>query len=142
MTPAGWSLGVYIGLPVTVVVALVCIGWIWFWLAGPSEGHSVSLFGLIALAAALAVAGIAYWPWDPSFHRWYHVEGTVTAVASRTISDDNHMMNQRFVVLIDGRSYGVDDTRAALLRGGDHVSLMCKKEWAYRAKFGWVCNWD
>lgn len=144
----GPTLGVWIGLPITILALLIglvlIVGALYCIFNGYNEydGASLSLGGgvLIVLATAI-IAGICYWPWDGSFHSVYRVHGTVTQVASRQISDGKGM-STRYVFVIDGQPYGVDDTRAALTRVGDTVTLKCTKEYVYQSVPGWACNWD
>jgi len=72
----------------------------------------------------------------------YHaVNGKVDAVASRMIADGK-AMSTRYVFQIDGQEYGVDDTRAALVKPGDKVNLNCTKEFVWGStNNGWACNW-
>lgn len=52
-------------------------------------------------------------------------------------------MSTRYVVVIEGQPYGVDDTRAALLKVGDSVSLLCTKEFVWGSNNnGYACNWN
>lgn len=146
VTPAGWSLGVYIGLPAAILVLLIGLAILAAGLAGydadmDARGMVISA-GVGIVVFTLAIAGLAFWPWQPSFHRYYEVRGTVQDVSKRLISDGNGGMAERYVVRIDGRPYGVDDTRASLVHKGDTVDLKCKKEYVWQSQPGWACNWN
>lgn len=82
------------------------------------------------------------WPLDMSYHHQYRVTGTITHIASR-LKEHGSGMSQRYVFSIKGlpSGYGVDDTRAALKKVGDHVDLMCQKEYVYNSISGYSCNW-
>jgi hypothetical protein len=148
VTPDRWTLGVTLGLPIAIILsALLLIAVIW--LAGyglyQGDGDKVYLGGLIAffLIIVVGISLFAFWPYKASYHRYYHVTGAVTQVGNRLISDDaTKTMSQRFVLVIDGISYGVDDTRASLVKVGDHVDLMCSRDYQFASKSGWVCNWN
>jgi len=94
---------------------------------------------LSPILAAILFLGILF-PYDLDYHRYVVVQGKVEQVASRQISDGK-AMSQRYVVILNGRPYGVDDTRAALLKAGDDVTLSCIKDYQWAAESGWVCNW-
>lgn len=145
-TPDGWSLGVYIGLPVAVFFVVVCLviiaGSVYFAKTGDEEtGCAGIIVGTVGLAVTLAITGFTYWPWGSQWHRWYKVDGQVQAIGNRQISDGN-AMSMRYVFRIAGEDYGVDDTRATLVKVGDTVHLKCKRDWVYNSQSGWVCNWN
>jgi hypothetical protein len=108
-----------------------------------SEGEGGIAAGSLIFAlvlVALAASPIGYYPYDSEYHQWRSVSGEVQDVSSRLIGG-NKTVSQRFVVKIDGHAFGVDDTRASLLKKGDTVSLRCKREWQYAAESGWACRW-
>jgi hypothetical protein len=46
------------------------------------------------------------------------------------------------VFKINGQQYGVDDTRAALVKVGDTVNLNCTKQFVFGStNNGYACNW-
>lgn len=147
MTPLGPTLGVYIGLPVTILflligVALLAGGW---YCAATDRNDNGGAYvfmgtGVVGMLVTALVAGFVWWPWAPSFHTVYRVHGQVSSVGSRQISDGTSM-STRYVFMIDGHQYGVDDTRAALTKPGDTVTLTCTKQYVWRAEAGWACNW-
>lgn len=145
-----WSLGTLIAFPIGVLFTLLLVAAVVFAAYKRNncdrfdkDGFTMLLaFSSIALLfAAVATAGLMF-PYNSEFHQWRHVSGTVDKVSSRVISTGDSSISQRFVVVIDGRAFGVDDTRAALLEKGDHVDLACKKEWQYAADSGWGCRWS
>jgi hypothetical protein len=69
------------------------------------------------------------------------VSGKVEQIASRQIADGKGM-SERFVFKINGQQYGVDDTRAALVKVGDTVNLNCTKQFVFGStNNGYACNW-
>lgn len=149
-----WSLGTLVGLPVAIVVAvaLVAVGaWCWRKASDPaiqdldeSELRWFLALPMFVTAATIAVAIVSplgMYPYDSEFHQWRDVTGTVERVESRQIADDNGM-SERYVFVIDGQPFSVDDTRAAVANKGDTVSLRCKREWQYAAASGWACRWS
>lgn len=144
-----WSLGTLIAFPIGVLCILLLIVAVVFAAYKRSNSsqydrdafNMLLVFSSIALLlAAVATAGLMF-PYNSEFHQWRHVSGTVDKVGSRVISTGESSISQRFVVVIDGQPFGVDDTRASLLKPGDHVDLACKKEWQYAADSGWGCRW-
>lgn len=97
--------------------------------------------GLVALLVTVAIFLWAMWPFNSEYHQWRAVNGTVEKISSRMVSSDSSM-SQRYVVVIDGQAFGVDDTRASLLKKGDKVSLKCKRDFVFQSTSGWVCNWN
>lgn len=143
-----WSLGVLVGLPVvlTIVIGGLIIGGLCIrrWLNGHSDDE-VALAGFGALALAFItglIYGIAMIPWSAEYHQWRPVAGQVQQVDSRLVeTSSGDGVRERYVVVIDGRPYAVDDTRAALLKTGDQVSLMCIREWEWASDPGYACRW-
>lgn len=147
-----YTLGVLIGLPLVGVLVAVCAGLaVAFWRAGRKDANERDFLygcaiGCIGVALVAVVAtGFFMWPWKAEYHRWAAVEGKVTTVSSRLLPGASSGTEQKFVVVLDshpGVAYGVQDTRAALLRPGDEVSLRCKRSYQYQAESGWDCRWN
>lgn len=154
-----WSLGVLIGVPLAALLFLVVVGWgaVMFALGMRRKktgyGNSARMVRdpyliwsgvAIAVVGGLIVAGgfvFAMWPFNSQFHQWRSVHGTVQQISSRLIASDKSM-SQRYVVVIDGQQFGIDDTRASLLHKGDQVSLKCKREYQFQSVSGWACRWN
>jgi hypothetical protein len=130
-----------------IILAIVLIVALGFLVAGLPYGWD----GLVPTATGVALAlfggGIWFastWPFKYDYHHWVTKQGAVTQVSSRIISKDDEVSQRFVVVLADGGTYGVDDTRAALLKSGDQVRLKCKKEYEWgtaEASQGWGCKW-
>lgn len=140
-----WSLGILIAMPLGILFTIVFL-WGAFMIRRNDRRNNDDIFypvglGLIVLALISAICTVCLsFPYNSEYHQWRPVSGTVQQVSSRLVGSGK-TVNQRFVVLINGQPFGVDDTRASLLKPGDHVDLVCKKEWQYAAKSGWGCNW-
>ena len=144
-----WGSFVGAGALALLAVALLAgAALLWRWhgttMRGGDGDWGMSLaftIGMVVCAIpALFGAFYVLWPFDWDYLSWHRVDGKVEQVASRQVSDGK-AMSQRFVLVIDGRPYGVDDTRAALVKAGESVTLACKKEYQYAAESGWACNW-
>jgi hypothetical protein len=135
-----WSLGVLIGLPVLIVVTLLLVGFAAFAFSESEVGIAVGTLFAAVVILGIAASPLGYYPYDSEYHQWRTVHGTVQTVSSRMIAADK-AMSQRFVVQIDGQPFGIDDTRASLIKAGDTVTLRCKREWQYAADSGWACRW-
>ena len=145
-----WSLGTLIGLPVGIIVTVA------FLAAGaylirtsrrndafdPGEmlvfGGTSTLIGAVILGLLLSPLGM--YPYDSEYHQWREVSGTVERIESRQIADGNGM-SERYVFVIAGQPFGIDDSRAAVAEEGDTVTLRCKREWQYASESGWGCRW-
>jgi hypothetical protein len=103
------------------------------------------LIGVPVIALLCVGAWLLFsWPLSYEYHHWIPVKGSVTQTNKRLNSCGDGCVEQRFVAVINGQPYGIDDTRASLLKPGDKVSLRCKKEYVYgtpRGSHGWACNW-
>lgn len=149
---AHWTLGVLIGIPVTVAAVglLLWIGQVLKRVQARERDKPYGdeplarVFKWVARAAALALlvgVAIGMYPWSAPYHQFRPVSGTVDSVSSRFISSGDSGTTQNFLVVIDGKPYRVDDTRAAGLKAGDHVDLMCVKSWQWSAAPGQICRW-
>jgi hypothetical protein len=104
-------------------------------------------FMAVGTAGALATVVVwlwAMWPLKYDYHHWVEKSGRVEKISNRLVSGGEGVVNQRFVVVLHGQPYGIDDTRAALLHVGDPVHLRCKKEHQFFQPYaadGWACRW-
>lgn len=154
------SAGLLFGVPVAVLVVIVCLALaavVWVKTlpherkGGYGNYRYDGLGGVILGAFGVAIVtvlltALLMWPWKYDYHHWVDVQGTVQKVSSRLVSaGDKGGSNQRFVVVLNGKAYGVDDTRASLLKVGDPVKLRCKKEYEWGSSLsanGWACKWN
>lgn len=136
------SMGLWLGLPIAGIIVVICIAVCCaFALTKPYDwGLGFTISAVIGIATILGT-GFAMWPWKHDYHYYVPVSGKVTQTNSRFISTDSGV-SQRYVVVINGQPYGVDDTRASLLKEGDFVKLRCKKEFDWGSSDqGWACKW-
>lgn len=143
------SLGLALGTPIAALFVLAGL-FVAFvaWNARESEYRDGWRMGVACGIGGALLAIVIYlfcmWPLKHDYHFWVPVQGKVEKISSRLVSaGDKGGSNQRFVVVIKGQPYGVDDTRAALLSVGDTVNLKCKREfeWGSSAN-GWACRWN
>jgi hypothetical protein len=105
-------------------------------------GKLLAICAGIVLLIMVAISLVGYYPYRADYHRWYHVSGIVTESGNRLIpSSDGKSVQQRVVLVINKQPYGVDDTRATVVKSGDYVDLSCKKEFQFNGVSGWACNW-
>jgi hypothetical protein len=104
-------------------------------------GTGLCFIGVALILALFPLIGWLQIGFNPEYMAYRHVEGNVEQVASRQIAEKGGM-SQRYVVVIDGRPYAIDDTRAALLKAGDHISLQCVREFDWGSTDnGYACKW-
>ena len=109
-------------------------------------GFAAKAFGGVGLAIAalmigLPLIGLALVGFNGDYMAYKPVSGQVEQVASRQIASGK-AMETRYVFQINGQPYGVDDTRAALVKTGDTVNLNCVKEFVWGStNNGYACNW-
>lgn len=142
-----WKLSFLIGVPsiaLVLVIAIVLTVLIRRW----ADDGDVALLGiggtwLFALFIAVPVFFMTAFPVNAEYLQWRPVDGTIQSIDKRLIGGDGGM-SERYVVSIDGYDvpYSIDDTRAATLREGDDVSLMCTREWQWAAVDGYACRWN
>ena len=151
-----WTLAVLIWLPIAGLLILVALVFGILFLRGALQQRrsfyeDTAEYYMGAGVCLLLVLGLAIgtawgmWPWKAEFHRWQEVNGHVETVSSRFLPGANSGTEQKFVVVLDshpGQPYAIQDTRAALLRKGDQVSLRCKRTYQYQSDSGWDCRWN
>ncbi len=140
-----WHLGYIIGVPVLALFTLVCLsvsvyGVVsWCRRGGVDGGFIGGIFGVFGIGLAVLLV-VSVWPLDTSFHKYYPVTGKVEKIESRFLAAGK-ATTQRFVVVLDGKPFAIDDTRATLVQVGDEVRLMCSREYQYAGVAGWACEW-
>jgi hypothetical protein len=147
---ATMTLDAIIGFIALGICLLLCLGGLGIGVLNLSDGRGYG-WGWIAGSIVSAIVVLVAWWWGMAFtlsgdyHAWNVKEGTVERVAKRLVSAGDKGMAERYVVTINGRPYGIDDTRAALVEPGDKVSLRCKKDYEWgvpREAHGWACRWN
>lgn len=70
------------------------------------------------------------------------VTGQVDRIEKRLVSGGDSM-EEKYVVLFEGnrQEYRVDDTRAALVKSGDELTVACKRQWQWASTHGYECRW-
>lgn len=142
-----WKLSFLIGVPVivlTIIAAIVILLVFRRRLDERFERNMLTGFTL-GIAASIVIPvfiGTAF-PLKAEYLQWRPVDGTVQEIDKRLIGGDGGM-SERYVVSIEGYDvpYSIDDTRAATLREGDDVSLMCTREWQWASNPGYACRWN
>lgn len=144
-----WNLETKIGLPIIILIALGCLALLVLgtkkW-RSERESYSSDGWAIVAVWAGIFFLGFVifsatgYYPYDKEHHAYYTVQGKVTDINKRLIADGK-AMSERYVVSVDGQPFGVDDTRASLVKVGGTITLGCKKEWVYASTDGWACRW-
>jgi hypothetical protein len=139
-------------VPIGGIVSLVALGFIIAAIRHQSSGYmddfrlGAGLAGGLGLALGLVmlvppIVGLSMVNFDSDYMAYKPVSGKVEQIASRQIADGKSM-SQRFVFKINGQQYGIDDTRAALVKEGDTVNLNCTREYVWGStNNGYACNW-
>jgi hypothetical protein len=120
------------------------------WRRADSSGDDIDRplwFGgaVVATVAALGVAALTWWgmyPWRAEYHEWRAVAGTVETVDSRLAPAQDGAVQEKYVVKFDDNphEYGVLDTRAAMVRPGDRLTITCVRRWQWSGTHGHDCN--
>lgn len=96
-------------------------------------------FGFLIVAATLVITGIGMWPWQAQYHEWQPESGTITAMSRAFVGSGE----QRFVVQFAKGTpeFPCDDTRCALLKVGDQLTLSCERTYQWAGTPGWDCEY-
>lgn len=141
------TIGLLVGLPLAlgfIASMLAVTTWAWVTAGEGWQGEDKRLAGWVTLVLAILVTAFtafAMWPFKHDYHFWQDVSGQVERVDRRLVSVGEGSMEEKVVVVVDGQPYGVRDTRAALLKKGDHVDLRCKRAYQWASTHGWDCRW-
>lgn len=158
-----WSLGVWIGIPVTgflvLIVLLVLVVGILLRVKGKTKeekraidrytmspddrraGFWIIVGSVISLFLIAVVFVVLFWPFQTEYHKWMPHSGTVALIDERILTQDKSV-EQKFVVQFTGSDaqYGCTDTRCANVEKGDHLTLSCKRVWQYTGTHGYDCT--
>ena len=150
---AGWIAGLValaVLLPTWIVLFVLSLRWLRRQdRHRPYNDYWMALSATIVSGALVPITVFCWW-WGSAFstsheyHAWNVKQGTVSQIGNRILTNDNGI-SQRYVVRLgDDQLYGIDDTRASLIKVGDHVRLKCKRDWQWgvpRQAQGWACRW-
>ena len=146
------SLGFITGIILTVLLvfgfalaASICNAWYqhetskggYYNDAGFAKGCELACTAGILLT--LLLAALFFYPYHMEYHEIRNVQGTVTQVSNRFLAGDNGGTNQKFVVTINGKQYGCNDTRCSLVHVGSWLQLGCQRVWEFGSKDGYDC---
>lgn len=135
-----------VGIVVLGASALALIIGILIFIFGDNAYGDAAIIGGFTVACALVVGflsqiGFMAVGYNGDYAAYKPVSGQVQDIASRQIANGS-TMSTRYVFQINGQPYGVDDTRAALVKKGDAVKLNCVKEFVWGStNNGYACNW-
>jgi hypothetical protein len=135
----GWPLWI-IGLLVILFLAIAC-----FWAA---EGDGMlNFFGVLLSLTfvgllVLMLSPFGMYPTGGSdYHKWKPKQGVVNEVGKRLLPS-GESMQEKIVITFKGdpQEYGVEDTRAALLKPGDQAVIKCKRAYQWGSAHGYDCR--
>lgn len=144
-----WKLSFLIGTPLFVLTFLVgAVIIVIAWRKFDNDETDLKLIitgGTVGVALCILIPLFAttMFPLKAEYLQWRPVAGQVESIDKRLIGGEGGM-SERYVVRVDGYDvpYSIDDTRAATLREGDDVSLMCTREWQWASNPGYACRWN
>jgi hypothetical protein len=158
------SIGLLVGVPAAVVAFAACVTAIVLGIRakrgfvasgkakkgtyGYQDTYLLSLFlrvgGIGAAVVTVAAALWSFYPWSTEYHMWRTIHGSISQISNRFIASgsDGGGSTQRFVVIFNGDTgqYSCDDTRCALLKVGDDLTISCKRAWQYSGTPGYDCS--
>lgn len=145
-----WSLGLIIGLITAGLIVAACalLAVIWYRAAENQDRWSIDdykVYARIAVTVAVVtvlVTAMFTFPWEKQYHYWDDKAGVVAEIESRLLKDGDGM-SEKFVVRYEGstQEYGCEDTRCALVKPGDELTLRCMRVWEYSGTDGWDCSY-
>jgi hypothetical protein len=141
----GWGFAFLAIVALTVGVLMVRNGY----RSNDYNSDDLIILGWIVIACAVVtgfIVAIAMWPYKYEYHHYVTKSGNIEQISKRIISDGDGGISERYVVKLYGDPfpYGIDDTRASLLKVGDHLAIKCKKEHQFFQPYnqnGWACRW-
>lgn len=136
--------GMWIFVPVFIICVLVALGGLIAGITSKGDhGVGTCMVGVVGAVLSAIVVLIIWFPFSSQYNRYVPKSGTVATTGSRFLSDGNGGTDQKYVfTFTDGRSFGVLDTRAANVKPGDKVTLLCERSFQWNAPDeGWDCNW-
>jgi hypothetical protein len=106
------------------------------------EGVAVRVTAVVLAVIFLGSFGAGLYPYDMQYHRYKHVEGTVSSIEARMLADGDGTTQNYAVRFETDDTYRCDDSRCSLVKPGDQLSLWCIREWQYASTSGWGCRFD
>jgi len=139
-----WTLEVLVLLPLVLLfIALLVIGGFFWWRANREFDtfEKVPAYALWVIAAiALVFVAVGYYPYKAEYHQFVTKVGEVRSIKSRLLGSSDSFQQKFVVEYTDGRQFGCEDTRCALVKPGDKLTLACKRIWQYAGTDGYDCN--
>lgn len=151
-----WTLGTLIGMPIGVIVFIGAVVAAYASIRANKRamiahdnhkdrqwrgeydglGWSMVIWSCIATSViAFVITAAGMFPYDQDFHRLRPISGTVESI------DIKEWSSQYAITFKEGATVRCDDTRCATIKVGDHINLVCTKEYVYGAVAGWGCKW-
>lgn len=158
------SVGLLVGIPAIVVVLAACAVVIVFGVRakraftksgnakrasyGYDDKYLLSVllraFGIVVAVITMVASLWSFYPLSNEYHTWRTIHGSISQISNRFVGSDSNGggSTQRFVVIFNGDTgqYSCDDTRCALLKVGDDLTISCKRAWQYSGTPGYDCN--
>lgn len=138
------SIGVLVGVPVVAICLIVGVALIYLGVRTDNsygDGSFLMWGGIATVVITVGIAAYGFYPYSGEYHRWHETSGKVTEVSSRFLGGDKST-TQKFVVrFANGDERGCLDTRCALVKVGDRLTLTCKRQWQFAGQDGWDCNY-
>lgn len=143
----GWAFGVLGALWTIIGIGLTILLWRE---RASSYGifdncRTYAMWGTAIGPLMVVITLAAMWPLDYEYHHYVTKRGVVAQQSSRLLSDGDSGIKQRIVIRDQaGNTFGIDDTRAALLKTGDEFAIKCKREHQWFQEHdadGWACRW-
>lgn len=148
-----WKIEQYFYWPCLTLMILIAVGGLLAWLLyfgnddydfDRGERIGVASVWSVVWTIVMGLMLLGQYPFSGDFHKWYGVEGTVSATSSRLLTDGDGNVSQKVVVRFNESQtlYGCTDTRCAIAHTGDHLKLLCARSFDFNAVPGWDCKYD
>lgn len=139
----GWGLGILAATILVVAVGLLIAA------IASRDGCRKDTF-LHAMVWCLPVgivlgAGtlVSMWPLKYDYHHWAPKSGMVSEVNKRLVSDNDHGVQEAYLITVNGHLYSVNEARGGAVKPGDYIKLKCKKAYNWgSSNHGWDCKWE
>lgn len=136
-----WSLGVLVWLPIAILITVALAVLFVLSLRWDDYEATIVRWGVGGVLVCFVIGNLVFfYPYSAEYHRYQPITGEIDLVAKRIVGGDS--ISEKFVVRYkNGEERGCLDTRCALLKPGDTLTLKCKRVWQYTGTDGWDCTY-
>lgn len=142
-----WSLDFLTALPVVfivfvVLVVLTALAFKWRRNGDRYDrplATACAYGGIVITVIFVICAAGGFFPYEKQYHAYTQKVGVVESVSKRLLGSSDSFQEKFVVRYEDGRVFGCEDTRCALVKPGNTLVLACIRVWEYQGSDGYDC---